>query len=53
MFLLKSDDGFKEQARHENIRKKNGLIDYNKFMELVKSKERDISNELVKKHFFV
>ena len=27
IFLLKSVDEFKEQARHENIRKENGLID--------------------------
>ena len=42
------DDGFKKQARHEN-----GLIDYNKFMELIKSKENEMNHELVSKHFFV
>ena len=33
---LKPDDEFEEQAKHKNIRNKNGLIDYNKFMELIK-----------------
>ena len=53
IFPLKSDDEFKEQARHENIRNENGLIDYNKFMELIKSKENEMNNELVKKYFLV
>ena len=34
IFPLKSDDGFKRQARNEN-----GLIDYNKFMELINKKK--------------
>ena len=41
IFLLKPDDGFKKQARHET-----GLIDYNKFMELIKSKENEMKYEL-------
>ena len=58
IFLLKSDDKFKEQARHDekeikNIRNKNGLIDYNEFMKLIKLKERKSSNELVRKYFLV
>ena len=53
IFPLKSDDEFKEQARHENIRNENGLIDYNKITELIKSKENEINNELVKKYFLV
>ena len=57
IFPLKSDDKFKEQARHEedrkSIRNENGLIDYNKFMELIKSKERKINNELITEHFLV
>ena len=53
IFLLKLDDEFKEQARHENIRNKNGLIDYIKFMELIKSKENEMNNELVSKYSFI
>ena len=58
IFLLKSDDKFKEQARHDekeikNIRNENGLIDYNEFMKLIKLKERKSSNELVRKYFLV
>ena len=35
---LKSDDDdeFKNQARYENIRNEYGLLDYNKFMNLIK-----------------
>ena len=36
IFPLKSNDEFKEPASHKNIRNENGLIDYNKFMELIK-----------------
>ena len=57
IFPLKSDDKFTEQARLEeeikNIKNKNGLIDCKKFMGLIKSKEREISNELVRKYFLV
>ena len=53
IFPLKSDDDFKEQARQENIRNENGLIDYNKFMELVRSKENEMNNEFVRKYFSV
>ena len=53
IFLLKLDDEFKEQARHENIRNENGLIDYIKFMELIKSKENEMNNELVSKYSFI
>ena len=43
----------KEETRHENIRNENGLIDYNKFMELIKSKENEMNNEFVRKQFSV
>ena len=52
MFPLKSNDEFEEQGKHENIRNENGLIDYNKFMELINSKENEMNNELVTKYFF-
>ena len=48
IFPLKSDDEFKGQARY-----KNGLIDSNEFMELIKSKENEINYGLVSKYFFV
>ena len=38
-FSLKSDDDddeFKNQVRYENIRNEYGLLDYNKFMNLIK-----------------
>ena len=37
----------------KNIRNKNGLINYKKFMGLIKSNEREISSELVRKYFLV
>ena len=52
MFPLKSNEESEEQAKHENIRNGNGLIDYNKFMELINSKENEMNNELVTKYFF-
>ena len=57
IFSLKSDDEFKEQARHEekikDIGNRNCHIDYEKFMDLIYSKERDIDDQLVEKHFLV
>ena len=53
IFPLKSNDEFKEQARHENNRNENGLIHYNKFMKLIKSKENEMNNKLVSKYFLV
>ena len=57
IFLLNHDNKFEEKERYEeeikNIRNENGLIDYNKFMNLIYSKEREISDELVRKHFLV
>ena len=57
IFPLNHDDEFEEEDRYEeeikNIRNENGLIDYNKFMRLIYSKERDTSDELVRKHFLV
>ena len=51
---LKSDDDdeFKNQARYANIRNEYGLLDYNKFMNLIKSKENIMNNELVSKYFY-
>ena len=45
------EDRYKEEIK--NIRSENGLIDYDKFMRLIYSKEREKSNELVRKHFLV
>ena len=57
IFPLNHDNEFEEEERYKeeikNIRNKNVLIDYNKFMNLIYSKERDISDELVRKNFFV
>ena len=57
IFSLKSDDEFKEQARLEekikDIGNRNCHIDYEKFMDLIYSKERDIDDQLVEKHFLV
>ena len=41
------------KKKKKNIRKENGLIDHNKFMNLSYLKERDISDELVRNHFLV
>ena len=57
IFPLNYDDVVEEQARYEeeekNIRNENGLIDYKKFGRLIDLKNRDISDELVRKHFLV
>ena len=43
----------KEEEREiNNIKNKNGLVDYEKLMRKIGFKERDINSELVKKHFF-
>ena len=46
-----------EQTRYEkeekNIKNENGLIDYKKLGRLIDLKERDISDELVRKYFLV
>ena len=51
------DDEFEEarqkQKEEKNVRCKNGLIDYDKLMKLIYSKERNISDNLVRTHFFV
>ena len=39
--------------RKNNIKNENGLIDYEKFEILIDLKNRDINNELVRKHFLV
>ena len=36
-----------------NSRNESGLIDYKRFNRLINLKERDINNELVRKHFLV
>ena len=41
-----------EEREINNIKNKNGLIDYEKLMRKIGFKERDINSELVKKHFF-
>ena len=53
-FSLKSDDDdeFKNQARYANIRNEYDLLYYNKFMNLIKSKENIMNNELVSKYFY-
>ena len=57
MFPLNHDDEFEEENRYKeeinSIRNENCLIDYNEFMRLIYLKERDISDELVRKHFLV
>ena len=57
IFPLNHDDVVEEKARSEeeekNIRNENDLIDYKKFGRLINLKERDISDELVRKHFLV
>ena len=57
IFLLNYDDIEEQESRdkeEENkIRNENGLIDYKKLERLINIKERDINNELVRKHFLV
>ena len=57
IFLLNHDDAVEEQARckeeEKNIRNENGPVDYKNFERLINLKERDISDELVRKHFLV
>ena len=59
IFPLNYDGAFEEEASFEeeeeekNIRNENGLIDYQKFVRIIDLKERDISDELVRKHFLV
>ena len=42
-----------EKEEINNIRNKNGLIDYEKPMRKIGLKERDRNSDLAKKHFFV
>ena len=57
IFPLNYDDVVEEQARYEeeekNIRNENSLIDYKKFGRPISLKNRDINDELVRKHFLV
>ena len=42
-----------EEEKLNNIRNKNGLIDYRKLNRLIDARTRDINDELVRKHFLV
>ena len=42
-----------EEERLNNIKNKNGLIDYRKLSRLTDAKTRDIDDELVRKHFLL
>ena len=42
-----------EEGRLNNIKNKNGLIDYRKLSRLADAKTRDIDDELVRKHFLL
>ena len=57
LFLLNYDDEEKQETRDKeeenNTRNENGLINYKKLNRLIHLKERDIYNELVRKHFLV
>ena len=44
---------FRDKEEDNKIRNKNGLIVYEKLERLIDLKERDINNELVRKHFLV
>ena len=41
----------KEEEELNNIKNKNGLIDYRQLNRLIGVKKRDINDELVRKHF--
>ena len=57
IFPLNYDDVVEEQARNKeegkNIRNENGLIDYKTLGRLIDVKERDISDELVRKYLLL
>ena len=57
LFPLNYDDEEKQETRDKeeenNTRNENGLINYKKLNRLIHLKERDIYNELVRKHFLV
>ena len=61
IFPFNYDEAYEERMRFEreeeerlnNIRDKNGLIDYKRLNRLINAKEKDINNELVSKHFLV
>ena len=42
-----------EEERLNNIKNKNGLLDYTKPNRLIDARTRDINNEFVRKHFLV
>ena len=41
------------KKKKKNIKNENSLINYKRFLSLIYLKEREISDELVRKHFFV
>ena len=61
IFPFNYDEAYEERMRFErqeeerlnNIKDKNGLIDYKRLNRLINAKEKDINNELVSKHFLV
>ena len=55
MFPLNYDEEeeFRHKEKENKIRNENGLIDYEKLERLIHLKNRDINNELVRKHFQV
>ena len=57
IFPLNYDGVVEEQAKYKeeekHVRNENGLIDYKKLGRLINLKERDISDELLRKYFLV
>ena len=55
MFPLNYDEEeeFRDKEKENKIRNENGLIDYEKLERLIHLKNRDLNNELVRKHFQV
>ena len=53
LFLLYLEENIFDDKDEDDIRDENGLISYKKLERLFFSKRRDISDELVKKHFLV
>ena len=54
IFLIHYDEeeSFMDKIEEEkNIRDENGLIDYNRLLRVIGFKDRDINDELVRKHF--
>ena len=47
------EEEFMDKEKENKIRNENGLIDYEKLERLIHLKNRDLNNELVRKHFQV